>query len=171
MAFLSEMYPPRWRELRRVKLEQVGYCCQECGVPHLSLRQNTKTGDDYLVYLSIAHKKQYQTWMKEADTMVLCQRCHRRYDRQFRRKGKARTFAPVGYAKVLVAADGSEVVAGVLTTYADIRDLIDALPDGVPFALHLVMNMAIVGNGSYLKQSAEAIEIVSEYGACVGFPF
>ena len=24
MAFISEMYPPRWRELRRIKLAQVG---------------------------------------------------------------------------------------------------------------------------------------------------
>ena len=171
MAFISEMYPPRWRAVRRIKLEQVGYCCEECGIAHLSTRQNTKTGEDYLVYLSIAHKKQYQTWMKEADTMVLCQRCHRRYDRQFRRKGKARTCAPIGYAKVLLHDDGQEVVAGVFTTYSDLRDLLDALPDGTAFVLHLVMNMAIVGNGSYLKQSDEAIEVLSEYGACVGFPF
>ena len=171
MAFLSEIYPPRWRALRRTKLAQAGYCCQECGVEHLSTRQNTKTGEDYLVYLSIAHKKQYQTWMKEAETMVLCQRCHRRYDRQFRRKGKARTFAPVGYAKVLVEDDGKEVVAGVFTTYRDLRDLIDALPNGTPFGLHLVMNMAIVGNGSYLKHSDDDIAIEREYGACVDFPF
>lgn len=170
MAFISEMYPPRWRELRRVKLAQVGYCCEECGVAHLSLRQNVKTGEDYLVYLSIAHKKQYQTWLKEAETMVLCQRCHRRYDRQFRRKGKARTSTPVGFAKVYVQDGNQEVVAGVPTTYTDLRDLVDALPDGTPFAVHLVMNMAIVGNGSYRK-CGDAVEIVSEYGACVGFPF
>ena len=170
MPFISEMYPPRWRELRRIKLAQVNYCCQECGVQHLSLRQNVKTGEDYLVYLSIAHKKQYQTWMKEADTMVLCQRCHRRYDRQFRRKHKALSHTPVGYAKVYAHDGDREVVAGVTATYAELHEVVDALPDGTPFELHLFMNNAIVGNGSYVKSGTD-VEVLQEYGACVEFPF
>src|SRR5437763_929553 len=170
MAFISECYPPRWQALRRVKLAQAGYCCQECGVKHLSIRQNAKAGENYLVYLSIAHKKQYQTWMKDAETMVLCQRCHRRYDRQFRRKGKARTYTPVGFAKVYIQDGEKEVVAGVPATYAELRDLVDALPDGTPFELHLVMNSAIVGNGCYVK-AGDHIEVVNEYGACIEFPF
>ena len=170
MPFISEMYPPRWRALRRTKLEQAGYCCQECGVKHLSLRQNTKTGENYLVYLSIAHKKQYQTWLKEADTMVLCQRCHRRYDRQFRRKGVERTQTPIGYARLYLHEGDRLVLAQMTTTYADLRDLVDSLPDGTEFEVHLSMNGAIVGNGSYVR-CGDAIEVLSEYGACVGFPF
>jgi hypothetical protein len=52
--------------------------------------------------------------MKDAETMVLCQRCHRSYDRQFRRKGKARTYTPVGFAKVYVQDGEKEVMAGCL---------------------------------------------------------
>lgn len=170
MPFISECYPPRWRAVRRAKLEQAGYRCQECGVKHLAIRENTRTGENYLVYLSIAHKKQYQTWMKEAETMVLCQRCHRRYDRQFRRKGKARSYTPVGYARLYVQDGEKLVLAEMPTTYAALRDVVDSLPDGTGFELHLVMNLAIVGNGVY-KKAGETIEIVSEYGACQGFPF
>src|SRR5437588_1049606 len=159
MPFISECYPPRWRELRRIKLAQAKYCCQECGVEHLSIRQNTKTGENYLVYLSIAHKKQYQTWMKDAETMVLCQRCHRRYDRQFRRKGKARMHTPVGFAKVYVQDGDKEAMAGVPATYAELHELVDALPDGTPFELHLVMNTAIVGNGRYRKDG-DGVEVL-----------
>src|SRR5690348_16363670 len=82
--FEAELYPPEWRAMRREKLAQANYRCEACGVEHLAVRQNTRTGTPYLVYLSIAHKQQYETWKKEAETMVLCQRCHRRYDRQFR---------------------------------------------------------------------------------------
>src|SRR2546421_5950834 len=136
MPFISECYPPRWRELRRIKLQQAGHCCQECGVKHLSIRQNSKTGENYLVYLSIAHKKQYQTWMKDAETMVLCQRCHRRYDRQFRRKGKARRFIPIGYAKVVVQDADREVVAGGAPTPGGLWGVGDALPDWPAVVVH-----------------------------------
>ena len=128
MTFVAEIYPPYWRAMRRVKLEQARYRCQECGVEHLSVRQNLKSGEDYLVYLSVAHKKQYQTWLKDAETMVLCQRCHRRYDRQFRRKGKARTFTPIGYARLYIEQDGRPTLVEMPSTYAQLRDVVDSLP-------------------------------------------
>jgi hypothetical protein len=74
--FEAALYPPQWRANRRAKLAQANYRCEECGVRHRSVRQNAKTGEDYSVYLSIAHKQQYETWKKDAETMVLCQRCH-----------------------------------------------------------------------------------------------
>jgi hypothetical protein len=39
----------------------------------------------------------------------------------------------------------------VPATYAQLHELIDTLPDGTVFELHLVMNSAIVGNGRYVK--------------------
>src|SRR5437763_5795084 len=98
--FEAALYPPQWRAIRRAKLEQVDFRCEECGIQHRSLRQNTKTGENYIVYLSIAHKQQYETWKKDAETMVLCQRCHRRYDRRFKRKAGRRYLTPVGYASL-----------------------------------------------------------------------
>jgi hypothetical protein len=55
--FEAALYPPQWRAIRRAKLAQAGFCCEECGVRHRTMRQNTKTGEDYAVYLSIAHKQ------------------------------------------------------------------------------------------------------------------
>lgn len=170
MPFIAELYPPYWRSLRRARLEQAGYCCQACGVKHLSVRQNLKTGEDYLVYLSIAHKKQYQTWVQEAEVMVLCQRCHRRYDRQFVRKGKARTFTPIGVARVYIEQDGQPVLVDMPVTYNGLRDVIDSLPSGTEFEIYLEMNDAVVGNGRY-RRRGERVDIVEVYGACVGLPF
>ncbi len=168
--FDAQLYPSQWRAIRRDKLREANYCCEECGVKHLSERHNTRTGDRYIVYLSIAHKQQYQTWKKDADTMVLCQRCHRRYDRQFRRKGLVKSYTPVGYAKVYIESEGKEVLAGMPRTFAELVDVVGALPLDAQFSVHLVMNGALVGQGRYRKM-ADGIEVLAEYGACQGLPF
>src|SRR5437660_607546 len=154
MMFEAEFYPPQWQAMRRDKLAHANYCCEECGVKHLSIRQNTRTGADYIVYLSIAHRQQYQTWRRDADTMVLCQRCHRRYDRQFRRKGGLRSFTPVGYAALSVD-EGKPFLTcvGHARTWDDLRGMVAALPDDTPFEVQLVINTAIVGNGQYHKDA------------------
>lgn len=168
--FDAQLYPAQWRAIRRDKLREANYCCEECGVQHLSERQNTRTGARYIVYLSIAHKQQYQTWKKDADTMVLCQRCHRRYDRQFRRKGLVKSYTPVGYAKVYTESEGKEVLAGMPRTYAELVDVVAALPADAEFSVQLVMNVAIVGNGLYRK-TEDGVLVLAEYGACQGLPF
>src|SRR5438552_2157189 len=127
--FEAELYPPQWRAIRREKLTQVNYYCEACGVKHLAIRENTTTGDPYIVYLSIAHKRQYETWKRDADTMVLCQRCHRRYDRQFRRKAGRRYLTPIGYARVYVEYGSKLSPAGPACTFDDLRDIVAALPD------------------------------------------
>jgi hypothetical protein len=167
--FDANLYPPQWRAMRQAKLEQVGYCCESCGIAHLSLRENTSTGAPYVVYLSIAHKKQYETWQHDADTMVLCQRCHRRYDRQFRRKAGRRSLTPIGYARVYVQQGMQQTLAGMARTYDELRDIVAALPDNLTFDIQLVMNMAIVGNGCYAK-NADGVSIQHEYGACSDLP-
>jgi hypothetical protein len=72
--FEAALYPPQWRAIRRAKLVQANYRCEECGVRHRSIRQNTRTGEDYTVYLSIAHRNQYETWKKDAETILRWQR-------------------------------------------------------------------------------------------------
>ncbi len=169
MPFESEFYPAEWRATRRAKLQAADYSCQECGVKDRTVQHNTRTGEPYLVYLSIAHKKQYQTWMKDAETMVLCQRCHRRYDRQFARKGGTRTYTPIGYVKVFVQLDrGREVLAGEVKTYDELRAMVAAFPADTDFTCLSVINLAVVGNGSYTKQDDMTITLHSEHGACVG---
>lgn len=169
--FEAALYPPQWRAIRRAKLAQAKYRCEECGVQHRSLRQNTKTGEDYSVYLSIAHKQQYETWKKDAETMVLCQRCHRRYDRRFRRKAGRRYLTPVGYAS-LYLQDGRHATAalvGMARTFDELRDMVAALPDLSTFEIQLVMNGAIVGNGHYSKD-ADGTDVLQEFGAGLGLP-
>jgi hypothetical protein len=168
--FDADLYPPEWRAMRQAKLEQVGFCCESCGVKHLSLRENTRSGAPYVVYLSIAHKKQYETWKHDADTMVLCQRCHRRYDRQFRRKAGRRYLTPLGYARILVQQHTQLSLAGIARTYDDLRDIVAALPDGFPFDVHLFMNMFLVGSGHYVKL-ADGVSVQHEDGACEGLAF
>ena len=169
MPFESELYPPDWRKKRKTRLQQAGGCCEECKVPDRTIRNNTHDGEPYIVYLSIAHKNQYETWMRDAETMVLCQRCHRRYDRQFRRKGGSRTYTPIGYIKVFVELEhGREVLAGMAKTYDELRAIVAAFPDRTDFTCLSVINLAVVGNGSYTKHENNIITLHSEHGACVG---
>ena len=126
--FESALYPPEWQAMRQQKLAEAGFRCQECGVKHRS-RQHNRRGEEYMVYLSIAHCKQYETWKKDAETMVLCQRCHRRYDRQFRRKAGRRYLTPVGYASVYVQQGAASVLVGMARTFDELRDMVAALPD------------------------------------------
>ncbi len=169
MPFESELYPPDWRKKRKTRIQQAGGCCEECKVPDRTIRNNTHDGEPYIVYLSIAHKNQYETWMRDAETMVLCQRCHRRYDRQFRRKGGTRTYTPIGYIKVFVELErGREVLAGMAKTYDELRAIVAAFPTDTDFTCLSVINLAVVGNGSYTKDEEEAFIVHSEHGACVG---
>jgi len=121
------------------------------------------------VYLSIAHKKQYETWKRDAETMALCQRCHRRYDRQFRRKAGRRYLTPLGYARVYVQQASQLVLAGMARTFDDLRNILAALPDAAPIEIQLVMNAAIVGNGHYVK-TPDGVSVRREFGACQGLP-
>jgi ssDNA-binding Zn-finger/Zn-ribbon topoisomerase 1 len=165
--FEADLYPKQWRAIRREKLERAGYRCEQCGVKHLDIQQGSK-GTPYMVYLSIAHKNQYETWKKEAETMVLCQRCHRRYDRQFRRKAGRRYLTPVGYARLSVEHGTNKTLVGIARTFDELRDMVAALPD-TEFEVHLVMNLAIVGNGLYHKRD-DQVRVLREYGACQGLP-
>jgi hypothetical protein len=171
MPMDKRLYPPDWDVQRKVRIQQAGGRCQVCGVAQFSWRQSPRTGQPYLVYLSLAHRNQYETWKEDADTMVLCQACHRRYDRRFRRKAGRRYASPVGYAALYVQDGRSPVhaCAGHARSYDDLRDMVATLPDETLFEVQLIVNQAVVGNGSYHK-AGDGVAILREYGACQGLP-
>ena len=151
MVFQAELYPSNWDAMRAEKLKLAGYKCEECGIADRAIQENTRTKNPYMVHLSIAHKNQYETWKTDAETRVLCQRCHRRYDRRLRRKAGTRAHSPIGYAAIYVEDQGRRVLAAMPRTFDDLWDVLSALPPG-PFELQLVVVLAVVGNGHYHKQ-------------------
>ena len=168
MTFQAELYPADWR-VRRVELiDQAGHRYQDCGIADRAIQENTRTGNPYMVHLSIAHKNQYETWKPDADVMVLCQRCHRRYDRQFRRRAGTRYRSPIGYASVYVDYQERKVLAAMARDLDELRDVVAALPDDSLFELQLVVILAVVGNGFYRKEAGRPVTL-AEYGACTGF--
>lgn len=166
--FEADLYPPEWRRWRQARLAQAGQCCEECGVPDRSVLHARRTGKAYMVYLSIAHREQYQTWLRNVETMVLCQGCHRRYDRQYVRKKSLPSFRPIGFIEVLAVRDGRRVLAGEAKNYHELQGIMAAMPDGNAFWCVCYLHTAIVGNGSYRKIAFNQFEVESEHGACVG---
>ena len=169
MAFKPELYTADWRATRQEKLKQANFCCQSCGVQDRSIRENTKNKSPYIVYLSIAHKNQYETWKDDAETMVLCQRCHRRYDRQFRRRSGPRHNTPIGYASIYTEHQGRKVLVEMVRTLDELRDVVAALPVHSDLEIQLIVILAVVGNGHYHKQEDGSFSMLAEYGACSGF--
>src|SRR5690348_10189952 len=136
MPFRRKFYPEAWDRMREEALARVGYQCELCGVSECSVLTNPRKtselypdGKPYMVYLSVAHKQQYQTWMLEAETMVLCQVCHRRYDRRFRRK-PSRSRVPLGCVVVWVCQPAGRVLAADGSSLADLVEIVVALPSG-----------------------------------------
>ncbi len=167
MPIDSKLYPPEWRAMRAEKLKAVGFRCEECGIVDRAIQESSQ-GNPYMVHLSIAHCRQYETWKKDAETMVLCQRCHRRYDRQFRRKSGTRYHTPIGYASVYVEYHGRSVLAEMARTFDELRDVVAALPVGSEIEIHLVVILAVVGNGHYRKGVDGSLVVIAEYGCCIG---
>lgn len=169
MAFRPELYPDDWKATRQEKLKQANYCCESCGVRDRAMQESVKGKQPYMVYLSIAHKNQYETWRMDAETMVLCQRCHRRYDRQFRRRSGPRHHTPIGYASIYTEHRGRKVLVEMTRTLDELRDVVAALPPGSEIELQLIVILAVVGNGHYRKEQDGTLVLVAEYGACMGF--
>lgn len=160
-------YTPEWRAFRKERLQQAKSRCEVCGIADRAVRENAE-GESYMVYLSIAHCNQYETWKADAETMVLCQRCHRRYDRQFRRKPGARDAVPIGYAALYIQYRGRKALAGMTRTLDQLAAMVAALPSGTELEIQLVMLLAVVGNGLYIRHSPDSLVVVAEYGSCIG---
>jgi len=172
MPYDYRLYPAEWRKKtwKAAILEAAGNRCEGCGAPQRSIRESAE-GEPYMVYLSVAHRSRYETWKKDAETMVLCLACHRRYDRQFRRKPGTRGYTtPVGYAVVYL--DGylgcSRVLAGAARTLDDLRDLVAALPAETSIEVQVIALLAVVGNAHYRRESDGSLIVLGEYGPCVG---
>jgi hypothetical protein len=152
--------------MRQAAIEAAGYRCQLCGIRQWAIREG-REGKPCVVYLQLCHKNQYETWKDDAETMVCCQWCHRRYDRKFRRKAGTRHRTPVGYASVYLEDRGRKVLVEMVTTLDELRDVVAALPSSALVEIQLVMILAVVGNGYYHKQGDELVA-TAEYGACMG---
>ncbi len=78
MTVNRRRYPPRsiWAVKRQEALERVSYRCELCGLPDATEFFNERkphpfheAGTPYRMYLQLAHKQQYETWNREADTL------------------------------------------------------------------------------------------------------
>ena len=171
MPFQRKFYPEIWDYLRDQDLKGCGGCCEGCGVPDRSILFNEKKvtegwpdGMPFMVYLSRAHKEQYQTWIFEAETMMLCQVCHRRFDRRFRRKKNTQR-QPVGVVLVRVWYRGRWTLAADAHWVHDLLDIVAALPIGTDFELLVDVMTCRVGSGRYRKE-AGGVLVKQEKGAC-----
>ena len=160
-----EVYPPNWQELRDACIERAGYRCEQCGIPQGWLTFS-KSGKPYLIYLSAAHRYPHQTYRPDAELMALCQACHRRYDRRFRRK-PSRARIPLGSVVVWVCQPAGRVLAADASSLADLVEIVVALPYGTEFELQLVMVVQTVGRGRYRKEP-DSLLVLSEEGAADG---
>ena len=177
MTVNRKLYPPKtvWDVMRRERLEQVGYKCEVCGLPDATQRYNAekphpfyKRGTPYRMYLQLAHKRQYETWNREADTLVLCPACHGRFDVQFRRKRSVRYPSAVGQVIVWVWYGGERCLAAEARYFDDLLEVIASFEEGWRFEMCAEVLMCQVGVGQYRKESG-GVMVLHEAGACTNF--
>ncbi len=170
-------YPPRsiWQVMRAEALERVGYRCELCGLPDASLAFNqnkphpfSPQGKPYHLYLQLAHKQQYQTWNREAETLVLCPSCHRKFDTEHQRKKAVKRNAPVGLVVLWVWYKGERCLAAEARFLDDVFHTVAAFSTGFLFELEAEMLTCIVGRGRY-RRTEIGVEVVRETGACREF--
>lgn len=168
MAFQPLLYPDGWTGLVKEALARAHYQCELCHVRRGDERRNLKTDEKYLVYLSVCHRVFYYTWKHDADTLVLCQRCHNRFDAKFRKRIKLKVETPIGYAKVYVPQGNKSVLVSMCRTYIELLLVIDVFQPGQEFCIHLEINSKIVGIGRYLRTQS-GVEVLEEDGVTEGF--
>jgi hypothetical protein len=79
------LYPDHWKQPSQACLEQAGYRCEGCGIPHGSLRVGKHHYNLYVVHLHAAHIT-HDPQNLEADLRALCPSCHKRHDRKTERQ-------------------------------------------------------------------------------------
>jgi hypothetical protein len=172
MAFQRSLYPDHWSHMRsealaRTKNEDGVPTCELCHVPEGTRRRNTRTNRPYYVTLSICHRFFYQTWKADADTIVLCQRCHNKFDAKFRKRFKLTRETPVGITKVYIYDESNRpVLVEMCRTYIELIAVIDSFAIGQEFEIQLEINLCAVGNGWYIRTKT-GTETIQEYGAAV----
>jgi formate-dependent nitrite reductase cytochrome c552 subunit len=177
MAANRRVYPPKkvWDVMRQERLEAVGYVCEDCGMPDASEFFNAKKphpfyeqGTPYRVYLNLAHKRQYETWNREADVMLLCPSCHATFDAEHRRKRSAHRNAPVGVVVLWVNYKGQRCLAAEARYMNDLFEVIATFTTGTRFEVVAEMLMHEVGMGRY-RRTDEGVMVLREKGACVSY--
>ncbi len=172
-----KVYPPRsiWQVMREEALARVGYRCELCGLPDASLSFNEHKphpfypqGKPYHLYLQLAHKQQYQTWNREAETLVLCPSCHRKFDVQHQRKKGVKRNAPVGLVVLWVWYKGQRCLAAEVRFFDDVFHTVAAFSTGFLFEVEAEMLTCVVGRGRY-RRSDTGVEVLRESGVCKSF--
>lgn len=178
MKARRKFYPPDWESvMRREAFEQAGYCCQDCGVQDCTVVVNPgkehplyPDGRPYMVHLTLAHRNEYETWNREADTLVLCPSCHGRFDAHNRRKDVKKAKTPMGYIVVRVWQDDRWQPAAVPWSFNELARVLSALPDGVKCELYFKMFWQDVGYVRCWWEQAGAV-VVCEQAQGLGSSF
>ena len=177
MSVNRKLYPPKtiWQAMRRERLEQVGYVCEQCGVPDAIELRNPNNphpfyegGTPYRQYLQLAHKRHYEKWNRKADCAVLCPPCHGKLDAPLRRKRSVRYPSSVGLVEVWVWYQGDRCLAAESRYFDDLLEVIGSFEDGWRFEVCAMVLMRFAGRGVYCKQ-ADGVEVLQEAGVCESF--
>ena len=177
MTVNRKLYPPKtvWQAMRLERLQQVGYVCESCGVPDAVELFNAdrphpfyQQGTPYRQYLQLAHKRQYETWNRQAECVVLCPSCHGKFDVQCRRKRSTRYPSSVGQVEVWVWYQGEKLLASVARYLDEVMEVIGSFEEGWCFEVCAVMLMRFAGMGVYRKQ-ANGVDVLQESGVCESF--
>lgn len=170
MKARRKYYPPEWDEMRLEALERAGYCCEDCGVQDCSVVINPNKvhplypeGQPHMVHLSLAHKREYETWNRDAETVVLCPGCHGRFDAHNRRKDAGKERVPIGFVTVRVLHRGRWALAATSWSYNELYRVVSAFTVGTKFEVSFEIAMQSVGLGCYLKE-ASGVSVIREKG-------
>ena len=71
----KKRYPANWKQIRADILERAGNCCEFCGIPNYTIRENGSK-----VVLTIAHLDHTPEHCEYSNLRALCQKCHNSYD-------------------------------------------------------------------------------------------
>jgi hypothetical protein len=177
MTANRKLYPSKtvWEAMRRERLEQVGFQCELCGLPDATECYNPnkphpfyQQGTPYRLYLQFAHKRQYETWNREADGVMLCPSCHGKFDTQFRRKRSVRYPSSVGLVVVWVWYRGERCLAAETRYFDDLLEVIASFAEGWRFEVYAEVLMQVAGVGRYQKE-VDGVTVVQEEGVCESF--
>ena len=83
MPMDSSKYPVNWDEISQRKKDDAGWKCEKCGIAHMS--------DGTMGSCSTVHHPNLDTEDPEAETEVLCARCHLKAEAILRKYGIAKT--------------------------------------------------------------------------------
>ena len=166
MKVRRKYYPPDWDEMRVEALERAAYRCEFCGLQDCEVVINPNRphplfpdGQPRMIHLAVAHKSEYQTWYRDAETLVLCPGCHGRFDARNRRKDAGKERLPIGYITMRVMHRGRWVLAATPWSYNELYRAVSALPVASEFELRFEMAMQSVGLGRYRKGSLGVVAL------------